>query len=344
MCDRWFDIVVVYSIYPTACYFNSDMLMHHHPGALLKNKWSCCEQQGKTALGCQPTYHLLTRSSSRYAQIRRRDTLTSSQNSRRRSKTTSGFTAERTSIASGVHNEVRAVPEMYTKPGGGLSNSCVDLMHHPPHKLETFSPSPSSRRSSRQSTEPSVSLGNITLARVSVLTSEGGGEDCDNCDRETEGGTEVQKREVVTEKKRSKSQVAPETLNLTSPLTEPFELESSSSETVKSRPRRGFSLNGGEVMQPFGGRGQTLPRMPPRHRQLPPTSSFSGSITFIPSVTTIVEKCSTARGLTHSKTFVSPTRPTCSPQLRNISCSTSALTKPLIEPRISDTNPNVIHV
>ena len=318
------------------------MLMHHHPGALLKNKWSCCEQQGKTTLGCQPTYHLLTRSSSRYAQIRRRDTLTSSQNNRRRSKTNSGFTAERTSIASGMHNEVRAVPEMHTKPGVGLSNSCVDLIHHPPHKLEAFSPTPSSRRSSRQSTEPSVSLGNITLTRVSVLTSEGGGEECDDCDGETERGAEIQKREAVTEKKRARSQVAPET-NLIAPLTEPFEPESSSSETVKSKPRRGFSLSNGEVTQSFGGRGQTLPRMPSRHRQLPPTSSFSGSISFIPSVTTIVEKCSTARGLTHSKTFVAPS-PACPPQLRNISCSTSALSKPLIEPKISDTNPNVIHV
>ena len=332
--------------------------MHHHPGALLKNKWSCCEQQGKTTLGCQPTYHLLTRSSSRYAQIRRRDTLTSSQNNRRRSKTNSGFTAERTSIASGIHNEVRAIPEMHTKPGGGLSNSCVDLIHHPPHKLEAFSPSPSSRRSSRQSTEPSVSLGNITLTRVSVLTSEGGGEECDNCagetergaeiqkrdcDGETERGAEIQKREGVTENKRARSQVAPET-NPIAPLTEPFEPESSSSETVKSRPRRGFSLNSGEVTQPFGGRGRTLPRMPSRHRQLPPTSSFSGSISFIPSVTTIVEKSSTTRGLTHSKTFVAPSPATCPPQLRNISCSTSALSKPLIEPRISDTNPNVIHV
>lgn len=45
--------------------------MHYHPGAFTKNGWSCCKQRHKPTLGCQPTYYLLTRSSSRYAQMRR---------------------------------------------------------------------------------------------------------------------------------------------------------------------------------------------------------------------------------------------------------------------------------
>ena len=51
------------------------MLMHYHSGAF-KNSWTCCGSKDKTALGCQPTYFLLTKSSSRYADLRRKDTLT----------------------------------------------------------------------------------------------------------------------------------------------------------------------------------------------------------------------------------------------------------------------------
>ena len=57
------------------CQGNSDMLMHYHSGAF-KNSWTCCGSRDKTALGCQPTYFLLTKSSSRYADLRRKDTLT----------------------------------------------------------------------------------------------------------------------------------------------------------------------------------------------------------------------------------------------------------------------------
>ena len=52
------------------------MLMHYHSGAFIKNYWTCCGTKDKTALGCQPTYFLLTKSSSRYADLRRKDTLT----------------------------------------------------------------------------------------------------------------------------------------------------------------------------------------------------------------------------------------------------------------------------
>ena len=50
--------------------------MHYHSGAFIKNCWTCCGTKDKTALGCQPTYFLLTKSSSRYADLRRKDTLT----------------------------------------------------------------------------------------------------------------------------------------------------------------------------------------------------------------------------------------------------------------------------
>ena len=51
------------------------MLMHYHPGSYIKNRWSCCQQRTRTSLGCQPTYYLLTRSSSRYAEMRRNQRL-----------------------------------------------------------------------------------------------------------------------------------------------------------------------------------------------------------------------------------------------------------------------------
>ena len=45
--------------------------MHYHPGAFLRDGWSCCHKRLRPTLGCQPTYYLLTRSSSRYAEMRR---------------------------------------------------------------------------------------------------------------------------------------------------------------------------------------------------------------------------------------------------------------------------------
>ena len=62
--------------HPVECQINGDMLMHYHSGAFVKNSWTCCVSRDKTALGCQPTYFLLTKSSSRYADLRRKDTLT----------------------------------------------------------------------------------------------------------------------------------------------------------------------------------------------------------------------------------------------------------------------------
>ena len=63
------------SFFPPACYFNQDMLMHYHPGSYTRSKWSCCKQRNRQTLGCEPTYYLLSRSSSRYAEMRRRDNI-----------------------------------------------------------------------------------------------------------------------------------------------------------------------------------------------------------------------------------------------------------------------------
>ena len=64
------------------------MLMHYHPGVFSKGHWSCCQSREKVALGCQPTFHLLTRSSSRYADMRRRDTLLTRSTRRRKNHST----------------------------------------------------------------------------------------------------------------------------------------------------------------------------------------------------------------------------------------------------------------
>lgn len=112
-----------------ACYFNQDMLMHYHPGILIKNKWDCCHQNGKTALGCQPSYHLLTRSSSRYAQMRRKDTLYS-------------FNSKR---SSGHQTEMRRSTVCAERPVSerskniiAVSNSCVNLTSCIPNALESL--------------------------------------------------------------------------------------------------------------------------------------------------------------------------------------------------------------
>jgi hypothetical protein len=145
-----------------ACYFNKDMSMHYHPGALLKNSWSCCQQNGKTSLGCQPTYHLLTRSSSRYAQMRRKDTLSSNHSSRGRSKSGSLQRGERASLSPDTCCEHRASRK-------GLSNSCCDLTHKQVrNRFEPEVQEVESRRSSQLSAGPSVSMGCITLTHLSL--------------------------------------------------------------------------------------------------------------------------------------------------------------------------------
>ena len=113
-----------------ACYFNQDMLMHYHPGILIKSKWNCCQQSGKNALGCQPSYHLLTRSSSRYAQMRRKDTLYSVSSKRSSSHQVEGM---RRSTVCAERPESDRMTRMIA-----VSNSCVNLTSCTPNTIHSL--------------------------------------------------------------------------------------------------------------------------------------------------------------------------------------------------------------
>ena len=49
--------------------------MHFHSGSYIGSKWTCCQQRTRQTLGCEPTYFLLTKSSSRYAESKRIETV-----------------------------------------------------------------------------------------------------------------------------------------------------------------------------------------------------------------------------------------------------------------------------
>ena len=322
---------------PSACYFNQDMLMHYHPGALLKGKWSCCQQRNRTSLGCQPTYHLLTRSSSRYAQMRRRDTLSSS-HGHRRSKTGRSF-EDRRSVASGTQNDADAV-QVEGMSGAGLSNSCFDLTQRPPHKLDTFAQDiPPSRRSSRQSTEPSGSVGidSITLTRVSLVDTGA----LDAGSEEMESGTSSEPKEggpSRDENRSSRCQVAPEMSHFPIHSLRPLEPEQ---KAVPGTRPRGKSLGNGGF--PSSQREGSHPPFPSRYRSSVPTTSASFHGIF--SVTPIGEHQEPgASRMKHSQTFVATSSIIPSAQHCKLSSSMSALCQPLISPRISHTDPNIIHV
>ena len=307
------------SLFPTpspllsACYFNKEMAMHYHPGALLRNRWSCCRQHGKTSLGCQPTYHLLTRSSSRYAQMRRKDTLTSSHGSHgRRSKSTSLSRGEGRSATP----EPRAREEARRSGSRGLSNSCCDLTHKQVQNRfdEPTAADTVSRHSSQLSNEPSISVGCITLTRVSL--SELGGQPFS-----PPASTHVAKighpgrsKVVSTEgksegkSKGNRMQVAPE---ITSGIHS-----------------RAFPLS------------ESHPHLPPRapFTALPNRFTQSASTHFTPPSSHVTNyHCLTEpRRSRHSKT-----EGTANTQL---SASTSLFPpKPVLEPKVSATDPNTIH-
>ncbi len=339
---------------PSACYFNSDMLMHYHPGAMLKNRWSCCHQRGKTSLGCQPTYHLLTRSSSRYAQMRRKDTLTGSSSSgRRRSKVTSTYETRR-SASSATQNEIEVSvePQRQSLPvsvGVGISNSCVELRESPPHRPEAFTPEmPSSQRSSQLSTEPSVSMSSITFTRVSVLEappSEHGSEANRSSVAGAVGSIDRRLRSVRgSERDRrsgsNRSQVAPESAAAPKELDHyqvgPLEPE----EKTVMRPR-GKSLGNEGVVNHFRDDSSPPPPVPPRRRS---AAHAASPAQFVPSVVPITET-SPEPGMKHSQTFtVSFSLPVQYHPQSQLSSSLLALTKPTIAPRVSNTDPNIIHV
>ena len=363
--------------------------MHFHPGALIKNKWSCCSQRGKNTLGCQPTYHLLTRSSSRYAQMRRRDTLTSTSQRRPRNQSGPYSTLDRQSLAtcSHVSDHERSL-SLQGKPGQGLSNSCMNLTTHAPHRVESFivDDLQSSQRSSRVSTDPSVGVGSITLTRVSMLETTPTGCDSD-CNGHLKGldssESYASQLKQHTPKRHSRSQVAPK-LETSAPVKQfplcrahPLEMEQKSLTLPKLRSKsRGESLESKHCVNSMDlahERSPPPPVPPPRHRRRSPTTAntLTGSVHYIPTVRPIneavpppphhgneshndVSGVSNLGKIKHSHTFVVQQRMQTvggaiehhmqTQMKNNYSQSTSALSKPMIEPKFSLTNPNVVHV
>lgn len=356
------------------------MLMHFHPGALIKSKWTCCGQRGKMTLGCQPTYHLLTRSSSRYAQMRRRDTLTSNgSQKRRRNQSCPYSTMDRQSLT--TCSQVSGGQEgdaSQGKPGQGLSNSCMNLSSVAPHRVESFTVDDgrASQRSSCVSTDHSVGVDSITLTRVSMLETtptrfdgecEGQSGDLDGTDQCVpqlqQGGC----------KRHSRSQVAPEleaslpVKRFSSCCSHPLEVEHKSltlpNPKSKSHKRAQRYFNSIEVE---GSPPRPIP--PPRHKRhhlATPDSALTGSVHVITSVersntsplSQDMEQCDVSvecGRLKHSHTFVIHCRneAVCEaieqqqlkPQAKNYSQSMNALSKPVIEPKFSLTNPNIVHV
>ena len=359
--------------------------MHFHPGALVKNKWSCCNQRGKTTLGCQPTYHLLTRSSSRYAQMRRRDTLTSG-NSQRRLKNGSGpySTLDRQSLA--TCSQVSDHEEHLTaqgKSGRGLSNSCMNLTSTAPHRVESFAAddAQSSQRSSRVSTDHSVGVDSITLTRVSMLETTPTG-----FDGECEGqstGLEVNELSLsqtrqTSSKGRSRSQVAPEletslpVKHFPLPRTHPLEMEHKSFTlpNPKSKSRKHSQRYMNAMEQANDDSITPCPVPPPRHRKhnhVTLDSTLTGSVHVIPTDRTRDDhsgchddeshgNANVESGkMKHSHTFVVQCRNQTvggaieqqqhlRPPAKSCSQSMNVLSKPLIAPKFSLTNPNIVHV
>ena len=387
-----------------ACYFNRDMLMHFHPGAMIKSKWTCCSQQGKTTLGCQPTYHLLTRSSSRYAQMRRRDTLTGTGHRRPRNNTGPYSTLDRQSLANCSHvSELDGGGHaVQGKPGQGLSNSCMNLtIHAPQHRIESFVANddtedgdPVSQRSSRVSTDHSVGMDSITLTRVAMLETnptgfEGPGGEYEGQSADLDGSRIercLSQSRQHGSKRQSRSQVAPEPETSTPakhfPLcrSHPLEMEHKSmtlpNPKSKSRIKSVESqryVNSMELAREGSPAPHPVP--PPRHHRRPhPTATTPNSLTSSvhpiptnkPSSDTTAptklqgndESCDndkdTTGRLKHSHTFAVQCRNQAvsraieqhlAPQMaKNCSQSMNALSKPMIEPKFSLTNPNVVHV
>ena len=374
-----------------ACYFNSDMLMHYHPGALRRSKWSCCRQVGHATLGCLPTYHLLTRSSSRYAQIRRKDTLTNCSTevvlpgSQILNNGLSVDMADNTGRrnSDGVVGKVRSAP--------GLSNSCLQLASDPPHSKELFNPtsplSTNSQTSSRTSTDPSVDVENVPFTHVSIMTSVDIATDVGQDGTEKDQKRErhigrfmhgAQKSSVGSIGQLSgQSQVAPAWTSENSSSSVPCDAAASPTcfeyehralartlpRSFKTRPMR-RSEGGNKLDPPMESTGQhsgmaseedlavvSFPRMK--------RGSGSFAIHYTPNnvITPITEHSSHARPvpsipstsaaarpqMKHSKTFIMHRRQ-LPPSSSRFCQSMRALTKPLIEPKVSLSNPNVVHV
>ena len=384
--------------------------MHYHPGSLLKNKWSCCHQRGRATLGCQPTYHLLTRSSSRYAQIRRKDTLTSIQNWTRRDSQLHDRMSATTGVdvedgMSGVHLDHRSGTtglDLEDETGGedsvevadgmqsspqrqGLSNSCVELSSYPSHNRELSSTSCSttntnSQRSSRNSNDQSVGLGSMLLTRVSVTTASDAVEEEE---RKDEGVLEeaqpiesfmyhTPKSSIVSRGKLGgRSQVAPAWLNSSgsgssvpcdsaSPMRHSYIFEHKTlPRSFKTRPvrrREGSGMKEIDLTNRLPGRGKGALKGEEdlSHVGSPRAKKGGGSFTthYMPStvITPITEhSCSRPMSFITSSGMLPPKHSRAQgknlpPSTNLFSQSMKALATPLIEPKVSLSNPNIIHV
>ena len=362
--------------------------MHYHPGAMVKNKWTCCQKRGRTTLGCQPTYHLLTRSSSRYAQMRRKDTLTSSTNSQRRARSSSrgsqidsrSSNAAMTVTSTDAENvppSKNTETQSGSPAGVGLSNSCMELTSHPPHSEEMFvsTTNTNSRRSSKNSTDHSIGIGSMLLTRVSLTVSEVEleGEMAEShrlSGNISQNSHNTPQFTVRSErgKMNNRSQVAP-AWTTSVPVTatcydrHSFKAEhntlprsfktTSSQHELKRQSQRGVERTDSV------GNDDTTPVPPPRLKR-----GGSSHSHYTPSITPITEtspppsrQSDTAIGrsrMKHSRTFVTSINTDAQKKVGHknkfqskasgISHSMGALTKPLIQPKISSSNPNVIHV
>ena len=301
--------------------------MHYHPGALLRNCWSCCQQKGKTSLGCQPTYYLLTRSSSRYAEMRRKDTLTGSHSSRsHRSKSSS--------VPRGERSSQTPVPEEASRESGrGLSNSCFDLTRRQiqnsfePVSVPGETEVQHHRSSSQISTEPSISMGCITLTRLSLSESA----------TPLVSSTPMATAEVAMwspggegRGKKSRVQVAPEYRP-----------------TIRSRANFPTSES-----QPHLTYRTALPVLPNRFTHSTSTHFAAGSQCHTSGATPtgsthsratlpaapVAYHCLTEPRRSRRKTHPAPAPPV------QMSTSMHQLAKPVLEPKVSMTDPNTIHV
>lgn len=321
--------------------------MHYHPGALVRNCWSCCHQNGKTSLGCQPTYHLLTRSSSRYAQMRRKDTLTSSHGSSgggshgQRSKSNSLRRSRRASHT--PDTEVVVDEREGSISGQGLSNSCFDLTRKQIHNK--FEPEPvvdSRRSSSLLSTEPSISMGCITLTRLSISESTDPMSplvltDCDPViKRDVSSGETILAAATRGEggkTKRSRIQIAPET-------TPDSRLRTTTFPTSDSQPHLAFKA----TFSPLPNRFTHSASVHFPHTSSPLIQPITNTPTTTTSNTAITYHCLTEPRRNHRlKTHPSTNTP---PPTHKMSCSMNHLmpAKQILEPKISVTDPNTIHV
>ena len=344
--------------------------MHYHQGALVRNRWTCCQQTGKTSLGCQPTYHLLTRSSSRYAQMRRKDTLTSSQGSGgsqgRRSKSSSlrrGARASGTPEVAEVTVEGEGEAEGRGSRGGsgcrGLSNSCFDLTHKlVQNKFEPESPTVAdSRRSSGSllSTEPSISMGCITLTRLSLSESTDPvsrpllSASCDPVARSEVTGQQrppgVGGGDGGKGARRSRVQIAPETVPNGRPRT--------TFPSSESQPQLAFKATFSPLPSRFTHSASV-------HFAHPPSShshSHSHSSPHTSVVSPVAYHCMTEPRRNRLKTHPINTTITTNTAAASaattppsaLQFSTSSMhhlvpVKPVLEPKVSVTDPNTIHV